>query len=118
METGKAVIANVEWEKFISLEVESALTPDVETIFKEGSFIKRKPSGIEGVHGSKELTGSVEVGTSSTIGGSRAVPERDDDFWSDIDLDEEWSFLERNTRVDIRTVGPNQHIIIPVDYDL
>nr|XP_009788739.1 PREDICTED: uncharacterized protein LOC104236512 [Nicotiana sylvestris] len=117
VETEKA-IADVEPKKFIALEAESALTPDVEAISTVGAVMERRPSGVEGVRDSRVLTRTAEGGSSSATGVSRVVPAGDDDSGLDVDPKEVQAFLENNTRVEIRMEDPNRHIMILVDYDL
>lgn len=118
METRKAIVDDVEPEKFIALETKLVLTPDVEVISTAGVVMERRPSGFEVVRGSRGLARAIEGGSSSMAGGSRVVPVGDDDSGSDIDPEEIRAFMERTTRVGIRAEVPNQHIVIPVNYDL
>ncbi|XP_019244425.1 PREDICTED: uncharacterized protein LOC109224291 [Nicotiana attenuata] len=61
---------------------------------------------------------SVEGDTSSAVGGYGAAHAEDDGSGSDIDPEDVRAFLERHTCVEVRTEGPNRHVIIPADYDL
>lgn len=117
METGKAIVAVVEPKRFIASEAESVPSPDVEAVSAASVVMEKRPSEVEGVHGSGEPT-RVASGSSSVAGRGRVGHVEDDDSGSYIDLEEVRTFLERATCVEIRTKGPNRHIVIPVSYSL
>ncbi|XP_019230347.1 PREDICTED: uncharacterized protein LOC109211278 [Nicotiana attenuata] len=118
MDLGKAVVTGIEPRKTIAPGAAPALVPNAGAVFMAVAIMVGRSSMAKGVHEGGEPVRTAKGGALSATGGDGAVLVGDDGSGSDIDLKEVWAFLERKTRVEVRTEGPNRHVIIPMGYEL